>query len=135
MIWPSFLIRQIHVSLPFLSRRCLSSHTVLLQPSSVRATNPWASSAVASLESRYSTHRPTYDGSVSQFTEQMELVPAEVEGIIQPCIKLAGRIHSSYMNTVRVRVCEIVDVDATIATNTSSLTQPSFSGDIVDLSS
>ncbi|PBK94593.1 hypothetical protein ARMGADRAFT_58162 [Armillaria gallica] len=75
------------------------------------------------------------DGSVSQFTEQMELVPAEVEGIIQPCIKLASRVHSSYVNTVRVRVCEIVDVDATIATNTSSLTQPSFSGDIVDLSS
>ncbi len=66
---------------------------------------------------------------------QMELVPAEVEGIIKSWIKLADRVPSSYMNTMHVRVRKILDVDATIATNTLSLTRPSFPRDVVDLSS
>ncbi|KAK0245045.1 hypothetical protein EDD85DRAFT_783015 [Armillaria nabsnona] len=38
------------------------------------------------------------DGGVSQ----MELIPAEAEGIMKSCIELAGRVLSSYVNTMRV---------------------------------
>ncbi len=64
----------------------------------------------------------------------MELGLAEVEGIVKACMKLVGRVLSSYGNTMHVRVCKILDVDATIATNALALTRPSFSGDVVDYS-
>ncbi|PBK89297.1 hypothetical protein ARMGADRAFT_339277 [Armillaria gallica] len=66
----------------------------------------------------------------------MVLVPAEVAGIIKSCIELATRsVPSCVTRAMPVRVCKILDVNATIATNTSSLIWLSFSGDVVDLSS
>ncbi|PBK60101.1 hypothetical protein ARMSODRAFT_1090516 [Armillaria solidipes] len=46
-----------------------------------------------------------------------------------------GGVSPFLRDTMHVRVCKFWDVDAMIATTTSSLTWPSCSGDVVDLSS
>ncbi len=121
-----FLIRQIHVGLPFLSCRCLSSHAVLLQASSARTTYPRASSAVASLEYRYSpTWMTEADGARADRGHRDHKAMHWARYSLRFLLR----------DAMPVRVCKILDVDATIATNTSSLIWPSFPGDVVDLSS
>ncbi len=107
-----FLIRQIHVGLPFLSCRCLSSHAVLLQASSARTMYPRASSAVASLEYRYSpTWMTEADGARAD------------RGHRDHKAMHWARYSLGFLlrDAMPVRVCKILDVDATIATNASSV--------------
>ncbi len=60
-------------------------------------------------------------------------MPADVEGIVKPCLELATRVVSSCVIRC-MYILQIVDVDATIAPNTVSPTRSSFLGDVVDLS-
>ncbi len=65
------------------------------------------------------------------FPEQMEPILAEAEGIVKPYIAYSHRFL--LRDPMLVRVCNSLDVDATMAPNSVSLTWPSR--DVANLSS
>lgn len=121
------LINQIHVSLLF-----YLVDVFYLIPSSFRCRvhlqghhwQSWASSTEFQLTGPHEWQR--------WFPEQVELVPAEAEGIMKSCIKLTGHVLSSYVNAMHVQVCKVLGIDSAIATSTSSPTQPLFSRDVIN---